>query len=83
MRIAGIAGTKNFGRSCGENLRRVTQPLADYALVSNLEKTPAVPFRSGQGRIDWRLWGFIVMLIGVAIGVICKGLSQASIAVCV
>jgi hypothetical protein len=68
---------QNFCRSCGASLQMITQPLAEYAMVSDLERTPAITSKGGQQRTN-RLtpWGFIIMFIGVAIGVIGKMLMH-------
>ena len=64
---------QKFCRSCGASLQMITKPLAEYATVSDLERTPAITFKGEQQRTN-RLspWGFIIMFIGVAIGVIGK-----------
>ena len=64
---------QKFCRSCGTSLQMTTRPLAAPATLSDLEGTPAISF-AGEGRRGNRvtLWGFIVMFLGVAIGVIGK-----------
>ena len=68
---------QKFCRSCGASLKMITQPLAEYAAVSDLEGTPAISFKGEQQRTN-RLtpWAFIIMFIGVAIGIIGKMLMH-------
>lgn len=58
----------------------ITQPLAEHATVSELEKTPAIILKDEKQRAN-RLapWGFIIMFIGVAIGIIGKKLLHDEI----
>lgn len=63
---------QNYCRACGASLQLVTQPLAGYAAVSDREKLPAIDFKGEQRTSRLVLWGFIIMFIGVAIGVIGK-----------
>jgi len=64
---------QKFCRSCGASLQMVTRPLPEYAAVSDLERTPVITSKGEQQRTN-RLTpsGFILMFIGVAIGVIGK-----------
>jgi hypothetical protein len=64
---------QKFCRSCGASLQMVTRPLAEYAAVSDLERTPVIASKGEHQRTN-RLTplGFIIMFIGVAIGVIGK-----------
>ncbi len=39
-------------RACGAGLQLVTQPLADYAAVSDLEGTPAITFKAERQRTN-------------------------------
>ena len=68
---------QKFCRSCGASLQMITQPLAEYATVSDLERTPPITFKGEQQRTN-RLtpWAFIIMFIGVAIGIIGKMLMH-------
>ena len=68
---------QKFCRSCGASLQMNTRPLAKYATVSDLERTPAITSKGEQQRTN-RLtpWGFIIMFIGVAIGIIGKMLMH-------
>jgi hypothetical protein len=72
-----ILPDQKFCRSCGASLQMTTQPLAEYATVSDLERTSAIAHKGEQQRTN-RLtsWGFIIMFIGVAIGVIGKMLMH-------
>jgi hypothetical protein len=57
-----------------------TQPLADPATVSYLESTSAIGSKNEkQGTNGFVLWGFIIMLIGAAIGIIGKKLVHEDI----
>jgi len=71
---------QKFCRSCGASLRMTTQPLAELATISDQEKTSAIgPKDEAQLRNGLVLWGFIIMLIGVAIGVVGKKLLHQDI----
>jgi hypothetical protein len=71
---------QRFCRACGASLQMTTQPLAEHASVSELERPPAKISRVEQQRTNGlALWGFIVMFIGVAIGVIGKKLMHEEI----
>lgn len=64
---------QRFCRSSGDSLQMITRPLAEHASVSNLERTPATSFKAEKLRSNkLSPWGFIIMFIGVAIGVIGK-----------
>ena len=66
-----------FCRSCGNSLELITQPLAGDAAVSDPKSAPAIGLKDGRLRANklMRL-GFIVMFIGVAIGIIGKMMVQ-------
>lgn len=71
---------QKFCRSCGASLQMTTQPLAEYATVSDLERTPAKTSKGEQQRTSGLVpWGFIVMFVGVAIGLIGKKLMHEEI----
>ena len=63
---------QKFCRSCGAGLQMITQPLAELATISDLKSTPAISFR--DQRANRVLWGFIMMFIGVVIGIMGKKL---------
>ena len=64
---------QKFCRSCGTSLQMTTQPLA-APIIAELENRPG---QRGNERANRTvLWGFIVMLVGVAIGVIGKKLMH-------
>jgi len=69
---------QKFCRSCGASLRMTTQPLAELATISDLETAPAARLEHEAPRGNgFVLWGFILMLIGVAVGVVSKKLLHA------
>ena len=71
---------QKFCRSCGTSLRMTTQPLATLDAISDLESTPAVSSKSKAQRSNtFVLWGFAMMFIGVAIGVVGKKLLHEDI----
>lgn len=64
---------QKFCRSCGDRLQIITQPIVEHAAVARLDETPAIIFKDEPQRANrLSLWGFIIMFIGVAIGVIGK-----------
>jgi zinc-ribbon domain len=64
---------QKFCRSCGASLLITTQPLAELKTISDLEKAPAIERKDeAQRRNGFVLWGFIIMFIGAAIGVVGK-----------
>ena len=66
---------QKFCRSCGASLQMMTQPLAEPAAVSELERRPAIISTDEMQRASRLvLWGFVIMFVGVAIGVIGKKL---------
>jgi hypothetical protein len=68
---------QKFCRSCGAGLQMATRPLPAPATVSDPEGTSAIGLK-GKGQRGNRLtrWGFIIMFIGVAIGIIGKMLMH-------
>jgi len=71
---------QKFCRSCGASLQVITQPLADRAPAADLDRTTSIIIRDErQGPPRLVLWGFIIMFIGVAIGIIGKKLMHDEI----
>lgn len=72
--LQAIANQK-FCRSCGASLGMTTQPLAEIAAISDLERTSPNSLRAEAERGNSLvLWGFVLMFIGVVIGVVGKKL---------
>ena len=71
---------QKFCRACGASLQMSTQPLAERAKRSDLETRPAIIVKDERRRAN-RLtpWGFIIMFIGVAVGIIGKKLMHDEI----
>lgn len=65
---------QKFCRACGASLQLTTQPLAEPASFADPRPVPAVINHDHQGTNRLVLWGFIVMFLGAAIGVIGKKL---------
>ncbi len=71
---------QKFCRSCGAGLQMTTQPLVEHAPVLESRRTPAIIGKDEQRRPNGLvLWGFIMMFIGVAVGVIDKKLIHEDI----
>ena len=71
---------QKFCRSCGASLQMTTQPLAELDTISELERPPAVNLKGKAQRGNtFVLWGFVMMFIGVAIGVVGKKLLHEDI----
>jgi hypothetical protein len=68
---------QKFCRSCGASLQLITQPLADRATPPALAVTPRDLVRDNRQRARRMvLWGFILMFLGVATGVVGKKLMH-------
>lgn len=71
---------QKFCRSCGASLRMTTQPLAQRTKASAVQGTADIISKDETHRPNRRvLWGLIVMLIGVAVGVIGKKLIHEDV----
>jgi hypothetical protein len=42
---------QKFCRSCGASLQMITQPLAEHARVSDLERTPAITLKVNNNEL--------------------------------
>ena len=69
---------QRFCRSCGARLGIVTEPLTDPAAISYPKEPNVIEDRS-ELRNRLVAWGFIIMFVGVAIGVIGKKLMHEEI----
>jgi zinc ribbon protein len=69
---------QRFCRSCGARLGIVTEPLTDRAAISYPKEAKVIEDR-GQLRNRLVACGFIIMFVGVAIGVIGKKLMHEEI----
>jgi hypothetical protein len=69
---------QKFCRSCGASLRLTTQPLAEPSAISDLQRTSTLT-HGHQRANSFVLWGFIIMLVGAAIGVIGKKLMHEDV----
>jgi hypothetical protein len=71
---------QRFCRSCGASLQTNTPPLVGPATVSELGRPPANVLKDEKQRASGlMLWGFIIMFIGVAVGIIGKKLMHEDI----
>ena len=71
---------QRFCRACGASLQMITQPLDESATVSELERTPAISVNDEkQGVNTTTLLGFIIMFIGVVVGIVGKKLIHEEI----
>ena len=71
---------QRFCRSCGESLQTNTTPLVKHAKVFELQSQPANILKDENERASrLMLWGFIIMFIGVAVGIIGKKLMHEDI----
>lgn len=71
---------QKFCRSCGDSLQIITRPLAHHTTESDLEMTPAITSKGERQRTNRvPLWGFIIMFIGVAIGIVGKMLMHEEV----
>ena len=71
---------QKFCRSCGARVQMTTQRLAKPQAVTDLGRPSTIGAKGGEERANhFVLWGFILMLIGVAIGVVGKKLLHEDI----
>lgn len=68
---------QKFCRTCGASLQLITQPLVEHAKAPDLERRPAV-ISKHERQLPNRLmlWGFIMMFIGIAVGIVGKKLMH-------
>lgn len=74
----GTLPDQKFCRSCGARLRIVTEPLPNEAPASH-RKAATVSEDEIDRRNRFVIWGFIIMFVGAAIGVIGKKLMHEEI----
>ena len=68
---------QRFCRSCGESLQTNTPPLVEHATVFERERPRGNILEDENQRASkLMLWGFIIMFIGVALGIIGKKLMH-------
>jgi hypothetical protein len=69
---------QKFCRSCGASLQVTTQPLADRATISQIERTSTILSKDQMQRVNTLMrWGLIIMFVGAATGVIGSKLIHA------
>ena len=69
---------QKFCRSCGTSLQMSTQPLAEPTTGSQIQPNPVFEHEAPRAS-RLMLWGFIVMFLGAAVGVIGKKLMHDEI----
>jgi hypothetical protein len=68
---------QRFCRSCGESLQTNTTPLVEHVTEFELERPhPNIVKDEKQRGSRLLLWGFIIMFIGIAVGIIGKKLMH-------
>lgn len=68
-----ISAEQRFCRSCGASLPMTTQPLAERPVVFERDQRQEIISEDGTQRANkLMLWGFMIMFMGAAIGVIGK-----------
>jgi len=71
---------QKYCRSCGTGLRMTTQGLDESMVKSNPDRVSVASRNDEKLRTSrWMLWGFIVMFVGVAVGVVGKKLLHDDI----
>ena len=71
---------QKFCRSCGARLHMTTKQLARPQTMADLGRPSTIITKGGDERANhFVLWGFIIMLIGAAIGVVGKRLLHEDI----
>ena len=70
---------QTFCRACGARLRKTTQQLVPPEAVSDPGRTSAVSSNGKRDANAFVFWGFVIMMIGVAIGVVGKKLLHEDV----
>ena len=70
---------QKFCRSCGASLQITTQALADHSAAISEPRRTSTSTRTSAPANTLVLWGFIVMFVGAAIGVVGKKLMHEDI----
>ena len=75
-----IQANQKYCRACGTRVQMTTQQLEKPQTALDTARTPAIGAKRGKDEeTNFALWGFIIMLIGAAIGVVGKKLLYADV----